>query len=106
MAETSGIRPAERTRSLLALTLAEREVASYSLTAGHSIRSIAGLLKRAPSTDSRDISRNGGLDGYRASRADQAERDRTHRPKPCKLAANPAQARMVAHKRQLQCSPE
>lgn len=85
LAETGGIRPAERHRSRLALTLAEREEISRSLAAGHSIRSIARLLNRAPSTVSREINRNDGQNGYRASCADQAAWDRAHRPKNCKL---------------------
>jgi IS30 family transposase len=46
------------------------------------------LLKRAPSTVSREIRRNGGREGYRASRADHAAWDRALRPKVCKLAGN------------------
>lgn len=106
LAESGGIRPAQRRRSRLALSLAEREEISRSLAAGHSIRSIAGLLKRAPSTISREINRNGGLEGYRANQADQAAWDRAHRPKSCKLVDNPALARMVASKLQLQWSPQ
>ena len=60
LAETGGIRPPERCRSQLALTLAEREEISRALVAGQSIRSIASLLGRAPSTISREINRNGG----------------------------------------------
>jgi IS30 family transposase len=106
LAETGGIRPTERHRAPLALTLAEREEISRSLATGHSIRSIAELLKRAPSTISREINRNGGQEGYRASQADQAAWDRAHRPKSCKLVDNPALARIVASKLQLQWSPE
>lgn len=106
LAETGGIRPAQRYRSPVALTLAEREEISRSLAAGHSIRFIAGLLKRAPSTVSREVNRNGGLEGYRASQADQSAWDRAKRPKRCKLADNPTLARIVAGKLQLQWSPE
>lgn len=106
LTKTGGIRPAQRRRSPLALTLAEREEISRSLAAGHSIRYIAALLSRAPSTISREINRHGGQDGYRASQADQAAWNRAHRPKRCKLAANPELARMVASKLQLQWSPE
>lgn len=106
LAETGGIPPAERRRSPLALTLAEREEISRSLAVGHSIRSIAGLLKRAPSTISREINRNGGQEGYRASCADSAAWDRAHRPKRCKLADNPTLAHAVASKLQSQWSPE
>lgn len=106
LAETGGIRPAQRHRSPVALTLGEREEISRSLATGHSVRFIAGLLKRAPSTISREINRNGGLEGYRASQADQAAWDRAQRPKNCKLADNSTLARIVAGKLQLQWSPE
>lgn len=106
LAETGGIPPAQRIRSQRALTLAEREEISRCLAAGHSIRSIAVLLSRAPSTISREVSRNGGLHDYRASCADQAAWDRALRPKSCKLARNPALSRIVASKLQLQWSPE
>jgi DNA-binding NarL/FixJ family response regulator len=46
MAETGGIRPAERRRSRWALTLTEREEISRAVVAGHSIRSIAASLGR------------------------------------------------------------
>ena len=38
LAETGGIRPAQRSRSRLALTLVEREEISRAVVAGHSIR--------------------------------------------------------------------
>jgi IS30 family transposase len=106
LAETGGIRPAQRCRSRLALTLSEREEISVGLAQGDSIRSIATLLGRAPSTISREINRNGGPDGYRGSWADQAAWDRAHRPKTCRLAENRALARVVADKLQLLWSPE
>ena len=62
-----GFRPAQRRRSRLALTLAEREVISRGVTARRSARSIAKQLGRSPSTVSREISRNGGCDRYRAT---------------------------------------
>ncbi|MDO9242819.1 MAG: IS30 family transposase, partial [Rhodocyclaceae bacterium] len=106
LAETGGIRPAQRCRSRLALTLAEREEISVGLAQGDSIRSIATLLGRAPSTVSREINRNGGPDWYRASGADQATWDRAHRPKTCRLVENRALAHVVADKLQLLWSPE
>jgi IS30 family transposase len=90
----------------LALTPAEREEISRAVVAGHSMRSIAALLGRAPSTVSREIKRNGGQESYRASRADQSAWDRGRRPKTCKLAQNRALAHIVAGKLQLQWSPE
>src|SRR5206468_6233359 len=76
LAETGGIPPARRRRSQLALSLPEREEISRSLVAGKSIRLIAALLGRAPSTISREIKRNGGQGCYRAIQADQAAWDR------------------------------
>ena len=106
LARTGGIRPAQRSRSRWALTLAEREEISRSVAAGQSIRSVATQLGRAPSTISREIKRNGGQECYRASQADQAAWDRANRPKTCKLAENRALAHIVADKLQSQWSPE
>ena len=106
LAETGGIRPAQRSRSRMALTLAEREEISRAVAAGHSMRSMATSLGRAPSTISREIARNGGQGGYRASQAEQAAWDRAHRPKTCKLAENRTLAHLVAAKLKVQWSPE
>jgi IS30 family transposase len=106
LAETGGIRPAQRKRSRLSLTLAEREEISRAVTAGQSARSIATSLGRAPSTISRELKRNGGQEDYRASQAEQAAWDRAHRPKPCKLVENRALAHIVADKLKWQWSPE
>jgi len=105
LGRTGGIRPPQRRRSRLALTMAEREEISRGAVAGHSIRSIASALGRAPSTVSREIRRNGDRRQYRASKADQAAWDRARRPKICKLAENRALARIVAKKLQLEWSP-
>jgi len=106
LAESGGIRPAARRRSIRCLSLAEREDVSRALMAGYSIRSIATTLGRAPSTISREILRNGGAERYRASHADQAAWDRAQRPKACKLALHPALAKRVADKLQQQWSPQ
>lgn len=87
LAETGGIRPAARRRSRLSLTLVEREEISRALAVGQSIRQIVQHLERAPSSISREISRNGGRRSYRANEAEQAAWDRAHRPKLCKLAS-------------------
>ena len=55
--QTGGFRPPQRSRSPIALTLAEREEISRSVAAGQSIRSTAARLGRAPSTVSREIRR-------------------------------------------------
>jgi IS30 family transposase len=106
LAESGGIRPAQRRRSRLSLTLAEREEISRAVVVGQSIRSIATSLGRAPSTISREIKRNGDQECYRASQADQAAWDRTRRPKTCKLVESRTLAHIVAGKLQLQWSPE
>ena len=105
LSRTGGIRPPERRRSRLTLTLAEREEISRGVVAGQSLRSIASELGRAPSTVSREVNRNGGRRHYRASKAEQAAWDRAHRPKTCKLAQNRVLARIVAKKLQLEWSP-
>ena len=106
LARTGGIRPAQRRRSCIALTLAEREEISRGVVAGQSLRSVAASLGRAPSTVSREINRNGGRRRYRANKADQAAWDRAHRPKTCKLVQNRALAGMVAKKLKKLWSPD
>src|SRR6202453_3653114 len=58
IAPYGGIRPAPRRRSRLALSTWEREEISRGIAAHESVRSIANLLGRPPSTVSREISRN------------------------------------------------
>jgi IS30 family transposase len=105
-ARHGGIRPPRRTRSRLSLTLSEREEISRGIVAGESIRCIARSIGRAPSTVSREISRNGGRRAYRANRAEQAAWDRAQRPKVCKLVLNTALARIVAGRLRQNWSPE
>lgn len=76
LCRTGGIRPPPRSRCARTLTLAEREEISRAVAEGQSIRSIAAQLGRAPSTVSRELRRNGGRAGYRASEADLAAWDR------------------------------
>ena len=106
VAPHGGIRPAQRRRSRLALTLAEREEISRGITAHQSARSIARLLGRSPSTVSREISRNGGYDRYRAALADEKAWGRAHRPKRCRLANHPGLRQAVVRKLRLNWSPE
>ena len=72
LSRTGGIKPPNRHRSEFALSLSEREEISRGIVAGHSIRLIAVMLGRSPSTVSREINHNGGLQCYRANEADQA----------------------------------
>ncbi len=106
LTRNGGIRPRQRKRSPLALTLAEREVISRGLAQQLSLRAIASQLGRSPSTVSREIQRNGGYAAYRASKAEKAAWQRALRPKPCKLASRPALTRVIAMKLQLEWSPE
>jgi IS30 family transposase len=103
---SGGIRPPERSRSKHALTLAEREEISRGIVAQESMRSIAARLNRYPSTISREINRNSGLDKYRASRADQQAWNRALRPKTCRLVSNPALAKLVEVKLRRKWSPQ
>jgi len=70
LVQTGGIRPPQKTRSRRALSLVEREEISRGVVAGYSLRSIATLLGRAPSSISREVKRNGGRQSYRASKAE------------------------------------
>lgn len=104
-ARTGGIRPAPKQRSRFALTLAEREEISRGIAADLSLRAIASQLGRAPSTISREVNRNGGRRRYRANKADDAAWKQAERAKSCKLAQNPALARIVAEKLMMYWSP-
>ncbi|MEO1240813.1 MAG: IS30 family transposase [Pseudomonadota bacterium] len=106
LSRTGGIRPPDRTRSRLALSLVEREEISRGLRGGLSLRCIARQLGRSPSTIIREVKRNGGRRAYRAVHSDQAAWDRARRPKLCKLACNRPLSRTVARKLQLDWSPE
>ena len=106
LARTGGIRPPDRVRTRLALTLTEREEISRGLRAKVSLRSIAKALKRPASTISREVRRNGGPGLYRAVVSDAAAWDRAHRPKPCKLAGNVYLCRAISAKLIRKWSPQ
>jgi IS30 family transposase len=97
---------AERKRSRLRLSLAEREEISRGLAGGESLRAIAGGLGRSPSTISREVTRNGGVQRSRACRADAAALRRARRPKRAKLAGCERLRRVVEHKLELRWSPQ
>jgi hypothetical protein len=100
-----GIAPAVRRRSLLALTLREREEISRGLASGSSIREIAKCLERAVSTVSREVARHGGCPAYRASQADGEAWESALRPKRCLLSINLKLRNIVASKLILDWSP-
>lgn len=101
-----GIRPRQRVRSSTHLSLEEREEISRGLAANLSIRAIALLLNRSPSTICREIKRNGGGARYRATSADQAAWRRGKRPKPCILKTNDRLRELVVEKLSSNWSPE
>ena len=106
LSANGGIRPRLRTRSKLALTLAERETISRGLARRLSLRAIAEQLDRSPSTISREISRNGGYFSYRAHRAEKAASERAKRPQACKLDQQPILVKLIAQKLQGNWSPQ
>lgn len=106
LARTGGIRPPERVRSRLALTLSEREEISRGLITKMSLRAIARSMRRSASTISREVRRNGGVKNYRAARSDIAAWDRAHRPKPCKLVGNDYLCRAISAKLTRKWSPQ
>ena len=106
LSRTGGIRPPERNRADRCLSLGDREEISRGIAAGLSLRTIASDLGRAPSTISREVARNGGVSGYRATQADQNAWDRARRPKPCKLVLNRPLCDRVETKLQRKWSPQ
>jgi IS30 family transposase len=104
--DKGGFAPRQRRRGPRALTATEREEMSRGIAAGCSVRAIAAILGRAPSTISREINRNGGRKRYRAARADEAAWVRARRPKPCLLACNARLRVVVAAKLAEDWSPE
>lgn len=85
---SGGIPPRPRRRSARVLSLAEREEISRGLSAGWTLSRIARQLGRHPSTVSREVKANGGIQGYRANQADARAWDKAQRPKQCLLAGN------------------
>lgn len=106
VARDGGIAPAQRRRSSLALTLAEREEISRGIVGGASMRQIAAAIERSPSSVCREIARHGGRARYRAAQAESQAWDRARRPKPCLLARHGRLRGIVASKLQLDWSPE
>jgi transposase, IS30 family len=106
LSHRGGIAPAVRRRSVLALTVVEREDISRGLASGSSLRDIAKGLERAPSTVSREVARHGGRPEYRANDAEQRAWDSALRPKRCLLAIQVKLQEVVASKLILDWSPE
>jgi IS30 family transposase len=101
-----GIRPRHRFRCAQALSLEEREEISRGISHGHSLRFIANVLGRSPSTVSREVHKNGGRKRYRALIADTSAWRRGRRPKPFLLSQNAALKDLVDAKLREDWSPE
>ena len=98
VAATGGISPPARKRRGSELTFQEREEISRGLSKGESQRSVAARLRRAVSTVSREVARNGGSSQYHAAEAETAAWLRARRPKVCRLAEEPRLRDRVAFK--------
>jgi IS30 family transposase len=106
LSQHGGIAPAARRRSLVTLTLAEREDISRGIASGSSIRDIANGRRGAASRVRREGARHGGPPLYRAHEADRQAWESALRPKGCLLAIHVKLQRIVASKLILDWSPE
>jgi IS30 family transposase len=104
--QTGGVQQHPPRRSVRCLSMAEREEISRGMAAGEPCRQIAARLGRAPSTVSRELTRNGGPGRYRAQAADAAAFRRGQRPKAAKLVTQPRLRAVVEAKLALRWSPE
>ena len=91
-----GFEPRTRRRAPRAIQVVEREEISRGLSAGLSMREMARRLRRAVSTVSREIHRNGGKQSYRAAEADECAWRRARRAQRCLLARRPRLKNWVA----------
>jgi len=104
--ESGGIKPRPRTRNTQHLTLAEREEIRVALSLKMSLRAIARMLGRSPSTISREVSRNRGRRYYKAVDADNRAKRMAKRPKLGTLELNTELKQIVMSKLELNWSPE
>ena len=106
VAATGGRPPVVPRWSARWLAPAEREEISRGIVAGDSCRLIGGRIRRAGSTVSREIARNGGRRRYRACQAERAAWSRARRPKAAKLVACPRLRQVVEAKLASRWSPQ
>src|SRR6202158_6180708 len=106
LAQHGGIVPAPRRRSLVTLTLAEREDISRGIASGSSIREIAKGLQGGVSRGTGGAPRQGGRPLYRANEADHQAWESALRPKRCLLAIHVKLQEIVGGKLILDWSPE
>jgi IS30 family transposase len=104
--EAGGVRPrAPGPRSPLRLSAAEREEISRGIAAGASLAAVGRRIGRPACTVSREVARNGGRARYRAEAAERRAERLARRPKPAKLAANPALRAVVQARLDRRWSP-
>ena len=104
--ESGGIKPKAETRNSQHLSLSEREEIRVALSAKMSLRAIARMLNRSPSTISREVARNRGRRYYNAVDADNRAKRMAKRPKLSILELNPDLRKIVISKLELKWSPE
>jgi transposase, IS30 family len=105
LAEAGGMPPRWKDRCPRQLSLVEREEIATGVSAGQSLRTIAAVLGRHPSTVSREVKANGGRQAYRAWRAERRAFELARRPKQTLLVSRPRLAAYVTEKLQLRWSP-
>ena len=101
-----GVAPRPRHRASRALSGQEREEISRGLAHGESLRAIGRRLRRAASTISREVDRNGGRAWYRAAAADRRAWRQAARPQRCRLARHWRLRQVVATKLACRWSPQ
>ncbi|MBX3319526.1 MAG: IS30 family transposase [Nitrospira sp.] len=95
------------TRSYRHLSAEERETLSLGLAQGQSLRTMARILGRAPSTVSREVTRNTTRGRpYRACTAQQHATSRAHHPRRCRKLLDPWLWQYVQTQLMQGCSPE
>lgn len=98
---------AMHTRAYRHLSAEERETLSLGLTHGHSLRTMARILGRAPSTLSREVARNNTRSRpYRACTAQNHAPTRAHHPRRARKLLDPWLWQYVITHLTQDCSPE
>jgi IS30 family transposase len=97
---------AMRTRSYSHLSAEERETLSLGLARGHSLRTMATVLRRAPSTVSREHARNAMSARYRACTAQTLAAARARQPRRPRKLLDPWLWQYVRTHLAEGCSPE
>ena len=97
---------AMRTRSYRHMSAEERETLSLGLAHGHSLRAMAAVLRRAPSTVSRELARNAMRAPYRACTAQTRATARAHQPRRPRKLLDPWLWQHVRTQLAEGCSPE